>query len=349
MMTPISTLASSKQLERYITETANSLNDLTTQISTEKKIDLYRTSTDDIARIFSLARDFGNTQTDAFNLSVLKSKSMVASQSLEAYEKEVDAFAIDFRAALDRSDQSTLSVMLDSAHHLRSLLHETLNRQHLGEHVFAGQATDAKPIAAQGEVDALFEDLAATTNVLLPGATQADVDAFLTAVDESFNDVRALPAENFTGRVYLGSTAPEDVVKYRDGSGVESPALARADEGSFRQLIMADGLLAFVNEHADVLSAHNQRQILSRAAASMETGVASLRTRTNDQGIVVASLSRSDEQTSSDLLELEKLLGERLNADINQLSVQLTSADTHLKIVFQVTSRLNALGFENFI
>ncbi|GGK19405.1 hypothetical protein [Salinarimonas ramus] len=337
----------SRETARMFVEMRKSAETLERQMATGKRSDTYsglgferRASLDLRARL-SAYESYGDTITSAdLRLKVMMSSveglekiaSKTRSAAMEPLSGIVDATGTPQEAALARNNLAFAV--------------EILNSDVNGRYVFAGRASDTRPMEAYQEI---FTDLRAAVAAIVPDPT--DPDAIITAVTNYFDGANWRPAGSESTPA-LGTPAAETAdarasVTARVDEGQSVAIGARVDEPGFRNLLISLGALAAADETQ--MTQEDYAALSARVADLLSPSHPQPRDIAMDLGRAQASIAAVKERQEASSSLLREALDDVELVSTEEAAVSLLNLQTRLQASFQTTAILSRLSLVNYL
>lgn len=256
----------------------------------------------------------------------------------EASINKIQTAAESFRALLVNALNTNNADLIALAPQARSALDNVtseLNRQENGQYVFAGTATNTRPV----DTTRWGGTLAMPINLTAPAAFTVPT---LPATPASFPVTIAANASAeyfgyFSGNTALSNVRADDNMSVSVGTTAADPAFAK--------LIYAMRLGATV----DSASVDERRDRLQGALNVMNEvigNLADVRATIGSQGKLLTDTSRYHEETAG---RLEDLISEIQSSDIPLTLTRLSAEQTQLEASFMTITRINQVSLVQFL
>ena len=214
-----------------------------------------------------------------------------------------------------------------------SAIISALNTSTGGRSVFAGSASDQRPLA---DADVILDGLRTATS---GASTPSDI---LAATQAWFAD----PA-GFSAVAYTGSDT--EIAPFRLAEGETVAVQLTANDKVFRDILQNVAIAAIVSDAGFALSDEEQRSLLRDAGTATLRAQADL---TAERASVGAAQARIDELATRNAAEQTALTyakGALLQADPYETATELEAVQFQLQSLYTITARMSDLSFVNFI
>lgn len=212
-------------------------------------------------------------------------------------------------------------------------LFSTLNSEVSGRSLFAGDATNTRPLADVGNV------LADLTTALAGASTPADI---LTQTIAWFDD----PA-GYAASAYQGSADPlSDFAVSPD----ETVTLdLRATDAGLTRALASVAAAALADDPSFGLTSSDQAELFSLSGQDLLTGQDALVELQASVGIVEARIDKSAARNAAILTSLNLARNSLLEADPFETATKLEEAQFQLQSLYSVTVRMSQLSLVNYL
>ncbi len=218
--------------------------------------------------------------------------------------------------------ESELSAMIGS-----------LNQAVAGRSLFAGVATDQVPLESAGT---LLQEIRA---VIAGSATANDA---ITAARDWFND----PA-GFETVIYQGSD--QSLAPLSVGKNDEVSLTLRADNSTFREVLLNTALAALATDGTVGLNDDEQTELLKKTGAGLTNAKDEIVGLRADVGHAEARIDQAETRNSATKTSLEFARNKLIGADPFEVTTRLQSVQVQLQSLYTVTARTSSLNLVNFL
>jgi flagellar hook-associated protein 3 FlgL len=258
--------------------------------------------------------------------------------SMQESLSKVQTLAGDLGPSLTTAGGSSSTIMINStaaeAARTFSAIVDSLNVSVGGRRIFAGAATDTKPLISS-------EDMIADINLVIAGETTAA--GIVTALDTWFDD----PGGGFALVAYQG--AATDLGPFRIGEETDASLDVRADDPAIREVLKGLTMAALIPEGTHALD-ESEMATLSRLAGeqimSSEAGFAVLRAKVGSAEALIDSTATQNTATAT---TIEASRNEILAADPYEAATRLEAVQLQLEALYTVTARLSRLSLSEYL
>ncbi|MEM6303416.1 MAG: flagellin [Pseudomonadota bacterium] len=245
--------------------------------------------------------------------------------------------AQDLSGALLTAGTSTLgSSVIDISNNARAALDSlvgTLNGDVAGRSFFAGNATDARPVA---DTDTILTDL---TAALAGATTPADI---MAAAQAWFADPLG-----FEASAYQGSTAP--LSDFRLSAEDTVTVDVRATDPGLTRTLASAAVAALAADPALALDIENQTELLSLAGEDLLLGSDEVTGVQARVGLAQGEIDKIATRNAATLTSLNIAKNALLEADPFETATRLEEAQFQLQSLYSVTVRNSQLSLLNFL
>ncbi|MGJ3264809.1 MAG: hypothetical protein ACFE0R_16390 [Salinarimonas sp.] len=330
----------SRETARMFVEMRKASQDLERQMATGRKSDVYsgfgferRTALDLRAKLSGF-ESFGDTMTSAN----LRLKTMMNSlQGLETIASNTRSAALEPLSGI--VDGAGVPQEQALARNNLAFAVEILNTEINGRHLFAGRASDTRPVESYQRI---LTDL---QTAIAGAADPTDPDQIIQAVSDYFDTDVWRPAGSETTLPMPTTADARQSVIARIDEGQSVAIGARADEPSFRNLLVSLGTLAA----AGPLPPESFAALSSRVGALLATDRPQPRDIAMDLGRAQATIAATKERQDASASLLREALDDVELVSTEEAAVSLLNLQTRLQASFQTTAMLSRLSLVNYL
>ena len=264
------------------------------------------------------------------NLALAASRAQITQSTMGNIGSESSRIATELLSAVGRGAEATIDVLADDAKAALTVSFASLNAVYSGRALFAGDETNAPPLAS---VDQLIADVEA----IMAGATDAaDAEAQL---DFYFND----PTGGFATTIYQGGAGRAPGVEIAPGTRVD--ASAKADDPAIKDIlrglvtIATSGSATFADVTTTITSGANQ---IFDAEAKLVDQRANI-------GINEARIAAAAARYEAEESVLSTLYNEKTLRDPYEAASELQLLESQLEASYLLTARMARLSIADFI
>lgn len=208
-----------------------------------------------------------------------------------------------------------------------------LNTRYAGRSVFAGQATDAAPMAPAADI------ITALETAISGAATAADVE---TALDTWF-----APGGDFDTVAYQGSANTLGPTEIGQNSSLTLPVTAADDR--LRDMLKGMAMAALINSppingNADeqIAMAHRAGELILSAQGGLTVLQAEIGTL---QGVIAETSTANQAETTG----LEIARSDLLEVDVFERATRLEEVQTQLETLYAITARASRMSLVDYL
>lgn len=209
----------------------------------------------------------------------------------------------------------------------------SLNQAAAGRSLFAGIATDQVPLES---ADRLLQEV----RTIISGSATAD-DA-ITAARNWFNS-----PTGFQAVIYRGSD--QSLAPITVGENDEVKLELRADNATFREVLLNTALAALATDPAVGLSDAEQTELLKKAGAGLTNAKDDIVGLRAEVGHAESRIDQAKTQNSASKTSLEFARDKLIGADPFEVTTRLQSVQVQLQSLYAVTARTSTLNLVNFL
>lgn len=258
--------------------------------------------------------------------------------SMQESLKTVQTLAGDLGPSLTTAGGSQSRIMINSTAEevgrVFSAVIDTLNTSVGGRRIFAGAATDTKPLISSA-------DMIADINLVIAGETTAA--GIVTALDTWFDD----PGGGFALVAYQGASA--HLGPFRIGDETDASLEVRADDPAIKEVLKGLAMAALIPEGSHALD-DSESATLARLSGekimSSEAGFAVLRSKVGSAEALIESTATENIATATAIGESRN---ELLAADPYEAATRLEAVQLQLEALYTVTARLSRLSLSEYL
>jgi flagellar hook-associated protein 3 FlgL len=329
---PIGDLASSFLLRKRGDFLRTELASLTQELATGQTRDIAGKSRDNLSTISAVEHSL--KLENGYNIA---RQSLV--QTLDFAQTALDGIRnvvqeLGTSLAVNSNGTVDVSSITAQAPEMLSEVISFANTNYSGRYVFAGDASDTKPIV---DADQLLNNLTAAVSSAASGAD------FIAAIDDYF----ANPTSGFSTDAYQGGAARSQSISVSANQNVAFENTANDDV--FRNSIKHLATVALIENNQFPGSDSERKDLLQSSASGMiETGIQLVST----QSAIGASQSRIEQAVVQSDLETQlfaSLKNDILGADPFETATKLQEVQTQLESLYIVTSRTSRLNLSEYL
>ncbi len=262
------------------------------------------------------------------------SRLSLTNTALSSVQQLISEVSTDGIVAVNAGDPFTLGVIAEQAESdLRNTM-SLLNSSHGNRRLFAGDATDASPLASP---DTLLTDVKA---ILQSNSDPADVKI---ALDTYFDS----PTGGFATNIYQGGTGEAPASFLADGSKIEFPV--RADNQALRDTMRGLAVMAVTKDSGHAVTSNEFKDIFLQGTSSLSKSNIAIIKLEGLIGISEGLIERADEQQRKEKFTIGVALNSLTGRDQYEAAAELKQLEAQLEASYLVTSRLSNLRLTNFL
>ena len=208
-----------------------------------------------------------------------------------------------------------------------------LNGTSVGRSLFAGAATDTKPL-----VEAT--DFLDTLKAALPPIT--DPASLVTAISDWFDD----PA-GYDTMAYLGST--NDITPVSIGDDLSVQMAVRADADQLKSVLKGLAMSALATDSDWGFDSDEQIEVFDAAGTAMLSAQSQLTGLQSDIGAAQERIELTRTRNAASRIGFEQARTSLVGADAFEVATRLDDVQVRLESLYAVTARMSRLSLLNYI
>lgn len=327
-------MAQSFALRRQSVELNRQMDRLTRELSNGEAADIPRHLSGNLLQLADVERDLAvlDARRDVVRVAATDAEVMqTALDRVQSTTGDLATNALTVGSGVGSPQLATVSV---EARGTLDALTGALNRDIGGRALFAGNVTDAAPLAA---ADVLLDEL----KTALAGAS--DTAAVMAGVDTFFDD----PAGGFNTLVYQGGV---EGLTPRDLGAGESVALdIRADDPALRDIMKQTALIAILDDASLDLSWQDRRDLVGAAGERLLNGQTALTGLRANLGFAEDRIAQAESRIAAGRTSLSIARNDQVSVDIASTAVELEQVQSQLEALYTLTARAARLNLMNFL
>lgn len=321
-------------LQRQLYQLKSDMNTLAQELSSGRSSDISAKLGGDFSALSGI--DHTLAQLGAFQRS--NDEAALFTQSVQAALGAVQSLAGSTAPALlSAADTGFENHLGPAVHDARSKFDEAvavLNREVAGRSLFAGAATDARPLV---DASAMLADIQAAI------ALETTAAGVRSVVNTWFDD----PGGGFETMAYLGATT--NLAPFQTGREETAQLDVRADDDSVRTTLKGFALAALVAEGALAASSAERSQLVRQAGEVLFAGEGAILAQRAELGIIEERIERAAVANGIEITGLTLTRAEIVEADPFETATALEAAQTQLETLYTLTARLSRLNLTDFL
>ncbi|MBB4659617.1 flagellin [Parvularcula dongshanensis] len=315
-------------LHRTSTRLRTELSRASAEMVSGERQDLSRTLGARAGELALVNKALGDVDASASRMALAQNRLRLAGDAVGTVREMIDGYGA---RALTDVTLGGAAGLIETSNTARALLSQTvttLNVQHGGRTLFAGDATDGRALADAG---AILDSVRAE---LTGAADAAELDARLTAFFAE--------GGGFDTQVYMGGTGSAGGVALSDGSVV--PFAARADSQAVRNTIEGLVRLALGPELGE-----GGVEWTRAAAGKLEAAGQGLVAEAAANGLAANRLDAEAEAKAAERLVLTATRESLAGRDAFEAAAEVQRLEAQLEAAYTVTARLSRLSFTDYM
>jgi flagellar hook-associated protein 3 FlgL len=326
-------LAQSYAMQSRNTALKHEMQRLTAELTSGQVADMRKAAHGNVAYINDLERSL--TKLDGYDLATRE--AIQFADGVQTALGRMSDLNVSFRNIMLSNTnpsfgQSPTSVLSEAKSTLEDMI-STMNGSVGGRSLFAGTATDTRPLAPA-------EDLLAALGSAIAGA--GSVDDMLAAADAWFDD----PA-GFGTMGYRGSDRSLAPMALSDDKTAQLDL--RADNPTFRDALKGLAVLALADDPVIGLTVAQQSELFQKSVDTVigtSEGFVDLQAKT---GFAESRLDAQAARNSAERATLEMARSSLLAIDPFETATELEQVQFQIESLYAITSRMSQLSLLNFI
>ncbi|MFS4581679.1 flagellin [Phaeobacter sp. C3_T13_0] len=311
----------------------NSISTLTQELSTGKASQLTQKLGGDLTYLSDVERNLDRLESfqvanNEAALFASSTQSNIALISDNVTKLTGDIFAVTTSPNDEISQQLSNQAEVYLTEAIRSL-----NGEAAGRSLFAGNDTEAQPLADIGTM------MSSLVTAVTPFTTAPDI---VQAVKDWFADPLG-----FDAVMYQGSADLMDPVKI--GPNEEVTVSLKANDDGFKQTLQSLAIATLINEPSLSLSTDVKFEMLRSTGVELRESQTQLTQIQSDLGFVEGRIEQTATRNGAAQTSLSLVFNKLVQADRYETSTRLEEAQFQLESLFTVTARTSQLSLMRFL
>ncbi len=277
-------------------------------------------------------RDLQRIEQKQTSFSQGLGRASLIANSLDLIVETVGALPEEIQAANGRDDAEALRLRAVQAESNLESVVSALNLQQGRRFLFSGDAVTTAPLPSAEEI------LTAVETAIGAATTAADVE---TALDAFFAD-----GGDFDTTLYQGGAGTAAGVEIAEGDIVTVEI--KANDAGIKDMIRGLALTALLDDVA-LADAAEDDALVADAAAALVSGLDSSATLVANAGLAANRIELAQSQIAAQQSVLSEAYNVYAGIDPYETATRAQELEIQLQTVYNVTSRLAGLSFNNFL
>ncbi|MGB5865952.1 MAG: flagellin [Sulfitobacter sp.] len=326
-------LAQSFSMQTRNTALKQDIQRLTEELSSGRIADVRQAVGGNTAYVNDLERSL--TKLDGYGLATVEAGQLA--DGMQTALSRIGTLNIDFRSTLLSSSNSGLDLdaqnVLSEARNALDGVIGALNTSIAGRMIFAGTATETRPVASS-------ETLRTSLSAAVAGA--GSVDDILAAAQNWFDD----PA-GYGTIGYLGSNTALSPITLSDTETTQIDV--RGDNPKVQDMLRHLAIISLAGDPALGLSQVQQKELIQKTTGGVFAAVDAMTSLQAEVGLSEHRIEAASVRQSAERSSLEIARSNLLSSDPFQTATELEQVQFQLQSLYAITSRMSQLSLVNFL
>lgn len=335
MVTPIvSFLAQSNSQIGRLKNLNGLASDLTRQLTTQKKTDTFMGLGAEANNVQRYRMDKSLLKTFSGNVDMVGARMKLMTTTLERTSTSAREVLSAIKTKIGTEDLVTIKSIAGQA---MPFLRDLANVDIDGRFLFAGSDTTSRPLDSNAPMNTLSTDL------------WADFKAGTITADDLLTRLNGLSSLEMG---FNPSLTASGSVSVRVDTSTEIDYTSKASTNGMQDIFMATSMLSqlsALDPALDVATDEDMEKVLDGIISILQRGIDDIGATASDLGSKYDLVNSLQDMHAQDMAMLDKLIGDRENADTAEVAVKLQSLQTQLTASYQVTGMMSQLSLVNFI